>query len=86
MSSQIQNFCHFINSKNTEIYQKFNRYLAAELRGEENILLVQMGNVPDIDFDDFIVLKNLWDEFARIDRPGLRSYRVLISGTAAYKL
>jgi hypothetical protein len=76
-------FCIFLHEIDPCLSTKFEKYITVQVRDGKKILILKMGLAPEIDIDELISLKSIWEDFGLID-PDVASDPFLITGTVKY--
>ena len=82
---QSEKFHRFLFKKDRYLSSKFQQYLNVEYRDGSKILILNMGSAPEIDIDELISLKDIWEDYALTD-PEVACDPFLISGTIRYSV
>lgn len=83
LTPQSEKFHRFLFKRNKYLSFKFQEYINVEYRENKKILILNMGFSPEVDIDELISLKDIWEDFALYD-PEVSSDPFLISGTIKY--
>jgi len=62
-----QIFCNYLKQTDYYLSSKFEQYITVQIREGKKVLVLQMGTAPEIDIDELISLKYIWEEFGFID-------------------
>lgn len=82
---QGQQFYNFLFEKDKYLYEKFRQYLHVEYRNSSKVLILNMGSAPEVDIDELISLKDIWEDYALMDSE-VACDPFLISGTIRYSV
>ncbi len=75
----------YLFKKNKYLFSKFGKYISVEYREGKKILILNMGFAPEVDIDELISLKDVWEDFGFSD-PEVSTDPFLISGTISYSV
>lgn len=80
---QSEKFHRFLFNADKYLYTRFQKYISIEYRDGKKVLVLNMGFAPEVDIDELISLKDIWEDFALSD-PEVATDPFLISGTIKY--
>ena len=78
-------FYDFLFEKDKYLSEKFQQYLHVEYRNGSKVLILNMGAAPEVDIDELISLKDIWEDYSLTD-PDVACDPFLISGTIRYSV